>query len=85
MRGRNFFGKEPPRVPDPGQGVRLLGQDGKWRTGFRAVSGPLSDDFYGVVVWVAEEEEWETATLKHRPPVGMAWPLDRMEPIEEQG
>ncbi|AHY45566.1 Hypothetical Protein RradSPS_0283 [Rubrobacter radiotolerans] len=82
VRGR-FFGKEPPRVPDPGQRVRLLGADDKWRMGFRAISGPLSDDSYGVVVWVAEEEEWETATLKRRAPVGMAWPLDRMEVVED--
>ncbi len=83
MRGRKFFGKEPRRVPDPGQRVRLLGQDEQWRTGFRAISGPLSDDSYGLVVWVAEEEEWETATLKRRRPVGMAWPLDRIEPLEK--
>lgn len=80
---RRFFGKEPPKVPDPGQKVRLLGEDGKWRSGFRAVSGPLSDDAYGVIIWVAEEEEWETATLKRRSPVGMSWPLERLEPDEE--
>ncbi|WP_119069748.1 hypothetical protein [Rubrobacter indicoceani] len=83
MVRRRIFGKEPPRVPDPDQRVRLLGEDEKWREGFRAISGPLSHDSYGVVVWVAEEEEWETATLKRRRPVGMAWPLDRIEPVED--
>ncbi len=79
-KGKLFGGKGPRRVPDPGQRVRLLGEDGKWRGGFRAISGPLSDENYGVIVWVAEEEEWETATLKRRAPVGMPWPLDRLLP-----
>lgn len=83
-RRTNFFGKEPPRVPDPSQRVRLLGEDGKWRSGFRAISGPLSHESYEVVVWVAEEEEWETATISGRPPVGMAWPLERVEVDEDQ-
>ncbi len=79
-KGKLFGGKGPRRVPDPGQRVRLLGEDEKWRGGFRAISGPLSDESYGVIVWVAEEEEWETATLKRRTPVGMPWPLDRLLP-----
>lgn len=74
-----FGGKGPPRVPDPGQRVRLLGEDENWRGGFRAITGPLSDENYGFIIWVAEEEEWETATLKRRPAVGMPWPLDRLE------
>lgn len=63
--------------------MRLLSPDGKWRDGFLAVSGPLSDEAYGVIVWVvAEEEEWETATLNRRPPVRMPWPLDHLKPEE---
>ena len=66
-------------MPDPGQRVRLLGPDGAWRGGFVAVSGPLSDDRHWVVVRVAEEAELSAAERQRRPPVTMAWPLDRLE------
>ena len=47
------FGKNrPPLVPDPGQQVDLLAENGETLRGFRAVSGPLSYERGGVVVWV---------------------------------
>ncbi|QYJ15727.1 hypothetical protein Rxycam_01555 [Rubrobacter xylanophilus DSM 9941] len=73
-----FGRKRRPEVPDPGQRVSLLGPDGRWRDGFVAVSGPLSDDRYGVVVRVAEEGEYREARREGRRPVWMPWPLDRM-------
>ena len=71
--------RRPPEVPDPGQNVRLLGPDGAWRGGFVAVSGPLSDERYGVVVKVAEEREFLASEYQGRPPVAMTWPLERLE------
>ena len=53
------FGKNrPPLVPDPGQQVDLLAENGETLRGFRAVSGPLSYERGGVVVWVATEAEY---------------------------
>lgn len=82
MGGRRW-GRRRPEVPDPGQRVKLRGPDGTWREGFVAVSGPLSDDRYGVVVRVAEEREFSLAELQGRSPVSLAWPLGLIE-IESQ-
>ena len=79
MGGRWSLRRRKPRVPDPGQRVRLLGPDGAWRGGFVAVSGPLSDDQYGVVIKVAEEAEISTSERQRRAPVTMTWPLERLE------
>ncbi|MBA3702523.1 MAG: hypothetical protein H0W79_06800, partial [Rubrobacteraceae bacterium] len=39
------FGKSrPPLVPDPGQQVLLMSEDGSRIEGFRAVSGPLTTE-----------------------------------------
>ena len=74
--------RRPPKVPDPGQRVRLLGPDGAWRGGFAAVSGPLSDERYGVVVKVAEEREFLASDHRGRPPVSMSWPLEMLEIVD---
>ena len=50
-----FRKNRPPLVPDPGQQVDLLAENGETLHGFRAVSGPLSYERGGVVVWVATE------------------------------
>ncbi len=66
-------------MPDPGQRLRLLGPDGTWRGGFVAVSGPLSDDRYGVVVKVAEEGEFLASERERRRAVVLTWPLGMLE------
>lgn len=71
--------RRAPEVPDPGQRVRLMGPDGAWRGGFVAVSGPLSDDRYGVVVRVARREEVLAASDERRRPVALSWPLLMLE------
>lgn len=70
-------------MPDPGQRVELLGHDGEWRGGFVAVSGPLSDDRHGIVVKVAQEEEFVVSEFQGRRPVAMNWPLYLLR-IEEE-
>jgi hypothetical protein len=71
--------RRAPDVPDPGQNVRLMGPDGAWRGGFVAVSGPLSDDRYGVVVRVAEEKEFLASRRERRRPVALSWPLGMLD------
>src|SRR4028119_1263425 len=62
------FGKNrPPLVPDPGQQVDLLAENGRTLHGFRAVSVPLSHERGGVVVWVATEAEFRDAKREGRP------------------
>lgn len=77
-----MFLRRPPRVPDPGQKVMLLGPDGVWRGGFRAVSGPLSARSGGIIIRVAEEGEYRWAKLEGRPAVSMPWPLEDLK-VEE--
>lgn len=74
-----FSRRRQPEVPDPGQRVKLRGPDGTWRDGFVAVSGPLSDDRYGVVVKVAEWGEFVASERERRPPVALTWPLEMLE------
>ena len=66
-------------MPDPGQRVKLRGPDGTWRAGFVAVSGPLSDERYGVVVKVAEEGEFVASERERRPTIALTWPLEMLE------
>lgn len=68
-------------MPDPGQRVVLLVGD-EWRGGFRAVSGPLTGRDGGIVVLVAEEEEYLAARKAERRPVRMEWPVEGLR-IEE--
>src|SRR4028119_1149082 len=62
------FGKNrPPLVPDPGQQVDLLAENGQTLHGFRAVSVPLSYERGGAVGWVATEAEFRDAQREGRP------------------
>ena len=69
-----FGSNRPPLVPDPGQTVELLAENGATLRGFRAVSGPLTYERGGVVVWVATEREYKDAKREGRPAVSMPWP-----------
>ncbi len=74
-----FLGKKVPRVPDPGQRVRLRTERSRWRGRFRAVSYPYTDDSGVVVVRVAEEGEYRDAIREGRRAVDVAWPAKQME------
>ncbi len=74
------FGKNrPPLVPDPGQRVLLLSEDGSRIEGFRAVSGPLTTETGEIIIRVAIEEEYRTSTREGRSAVSMAWPAEMVE------
>lgn len=74
------FGKNrPPLVPDPGQQVLLLSEDGSRIEGFRAVTGPLTAETGQTIIRVATEEEYRESTREGRRPVSMAWPADKVE------
>jgi hypothetical protein len=74
------FGKNrPPLVPDPGQRVLLLSEDGSRIEGFRAVSGPLTTDTGEIIIRVAIEEEYGDSTKEGRRAVSMAWPAEMVE------
>jgi hypothetical protein len=79
LRPTFFLGKKPPLVPDPGQRVRLRTERSRWRGRFRAVSYPYTDASGVVVVWVAEEGEYQEALREGRRAVGVAWPTKQME------
>ncbi len=72
-----FGKKRPPLVPDPGQRVELLNENGTRRTGFRAVSGPLTTD-KGVVVRVATEQEYQESRREGRRAVSMGWDIHKV-------
>lgn len=73
------FGKSrPPLVPDPGQPVELLAENGETLRGFTAVSGPLTYERGGVVVWVATDREFKDARREGRTAVSMPWPAGRV-------
>jgi len=73
--------KKPRLVPDPGQRVVLLGADGPPQSRFRAISGPLTTDTGGVIVWVATEDEYQDAKREGRRAVGLPWPAEQMEAL----
>jgi hypothetical protein len=74
------FGKNrPPLVPDPGQRVLLLSEDGSRIEGFRAVSGPLTTQTGEIIIRVAIEEEYRDSTKEGRRAVSMAWPAGMVE------
>ena len=77
-----FFRKKPPLVPEPGQRVRLrTRRRGCWRGSFRAVSYPYTDDGLGVVVRIAEEEEYRKAIRGGHLAFGVPWPAHQLEPV----
>ena len=73
-----FGKKRPPLVPDPGQRVELVAEDGRRLTGFRAVSGPLTTDKGVVAVQVATEQEYEESRREGRRAVSMSWDIDKV-------
>jgi len=74
------FGKNrPPLVPDPGQRVLLLSEDGSRIEGFRAVSGPLTAETGEIIIRVATEEEYRDSTKEGRRAVSMAWPAEMVK------
>jgi hypothetical protein len=74
-----FRKNRPPLVPDPGQRVLLLSEDGSRIEGFRAVSGPLTTDTGQIIIRVATEEEYGDSTKEGRRAVSMAWPAEMVE------
>ena len=70
--------KRPPHVPDLGQFVDLRTEDGAWREGFRALSGPWTAETGEVVILVATEDEYRAAGREGRRAVGVPWPVRRM-------
>jgi hypothetical protein len=78
LRPRLHLLKRPPRVPDPGQHVDLRAEDGAWREGFRALSGPWTSSAGEVVILVATEDEYRAAGREGRSAVGVPWPTQRM-------
>ena len=73
--------KKPPLVPDPGQRVELLLEDGSHSSGFVAASGPLTSDSGEIVVRVALAEEYRDSKRERRSAVSMAWPVARLEVV----
>ncbi len=72
------FRRRTNAIPDPGQQVRLLERRGRLRGRYRTISGPLTDLKDGVVIWVAEEHEYQEALLEGRHAIGMTWPAHQM-------
>lgn len=68
-----FGRKRPPLVPDPGQQVELVSYDGSRLHGFRAVSGPFTNEAGEVVIRVATEQEYQDAMQEGRRAVSMSW------------
>lgn len=73
-----LFRRRAPRVPDPGQRVWIRTEQGSWRGGFRAISGPLTADNGEVIVLVAEKHEYRDAWLEDRSPIGIPLPVERV-------
>ncbi len=73
-----FGRKRPLLVPDPGQRVELLAEDGSRLKGFRAVSEPYTTEKGGIAVRVATEEEYEESRREGRRAVSMAWAAEKV-------
>lgn len=74
-----FRASRPPLVPDPGQRVFLVNEDGSRIEGFRAVTGPISTEAGGIIIRVAIEQEFKDSRREGRRAVSMAWPAERVE------
>ncbi|MDQ3864045.1 MAG: hypothetical protein M3317_11205 [Actinomycetota bacterium] len=81
MRTMFLERKKPPLVPDPGQRVELLLEDGSHKSGFVAASGPLTSDSGEIVVRVALEEEYRDSKRQRRSTVSMAWPVAKLKVV----
>lgn len=73
------FRKKPPLIPEPGQKVLLLSEDGTWCGGYRAVSEPDTSETGEVVLRVAEEREFREAQWEDRLAEGEPWPAERIK------
>lgn len=71
-----------PKVPEPGQRIWLLTEDGSWRRGFRVVSGPSTEEHGEVVVHVAEEQEYREARWEDRRAISVPWAVERIRPVK---
>jgi hypothetical protein len=73
--------KRPLIVPEPGQRVRLRAGRGPWRGSYRALSEPFTDERGVVVLRVAEEVEYRSATREGRHAIGTPWPVRQIAVI----
>lgn len=73
------FRKKPPLIPESGQKVMLLLEDGTWRGGYRAVSEPRTLETGEIVLRVAEEQEFREARWEDQLTEGEPWPVERMK------
>lgn len=71
--------KKPPEVPDRGQRVRLLMEDGRWAGGYRAASEPVTGENGEGAIWVAEEVEFRVAQWEERIAEGELWPISKVK------
>jgi len=69
----------PPLVPDPGQQVLLLNEDGSIIEGFRAVTGPISTETGAIIIRVAIEQEFKDSRREGRCSFNMTWTTERVE------
>lgn len=79
MRSIFFRFKRPPEVPDRGQKVRLLMEDGRWVGGYRAASEPVTSESGEGAIWVAEEVEFIAARWEGRLARGELWCIGRVK------
>ena len=70
--------KRAHRIPDQGRYVDLPTENGAWRKGFRALSGPWTADTQEVVIWVATEDEYRAAAREGHSAVGVPWSTERL-------
>jgi hypothetical protein len=77
-----FFG-EPHKLLEPGTPVEIRVADGSWQSGFRAIEGPASHEYYPgeCVVWITSYEEWESAQAEDRPAARQPWPAAQMRAV----
>ena len=71
--------KKTPLVPDKGQRVRLLTDNGKWIGGYRAASYPVTSEDGEGAIWVAEEAEFWEAKFVGRLAEAELWPISRVK------
>lgn len=71
--------RKPPEVPDRGQKVRLLMEDGRWVGGYRAASEPVTGESGEGAIWVSEEVEFMAARWEGRVAEGELWSISRIK------
>ena len=79
MRSIFFRFKKPPTVPDKGQRIRLLTDNGKWIGGYRAASYPVTSQDGEGAIWVAEEAEFWEAKFEGRLAEAELWPISKVK------